>query len=72
MIETPRRSASKQPTHDKLMAAIGILQCHHLATETTLDADVLYGIHEMSSEGLEHAIHLLVDVLGEVEKLEAV
>lgn len=54
--------------HDRLMAAIGILQCHHLASQTELDGEAIYGIHHMPSASLEHAIQILIGVLGDVEE----
>lgn len=58
MMETP---------HDKLCAAIGILQSHVLASDSMLNGPEAWGTSYFQSAGVEHAIRLLIDVTGDLE-----
>ncbi len=55
--------------HNRLMAAIGILQCYHMATDSNLEKDAIYGTLYMPDQALEQAIKILSGLLGDVEKL---
>ncbi len=58
MIETP---------HDKLCAAIGILQAHILASDSMQDGPTAWGTAYFPASGVEHAIHLLIELLTDLE-----
>lgn len=58
---------SAKTPHDRLMAAIGILQAHYLASDTALVADKIFGNSYFDTTGLEHAINMLIDLLPVVE-----
>jgi hypothetical protein len=56
---------------DKLCAAIGILQAHILARETTLDSRQLWPHADMRTAGLEAATALLLELLPHVAEGKA-
>lgn len=49
--------------HDKLCAAIGIVQLHILASDSVLIPEKMFGLNYMPNAALELAEKLLVEVL---------
>lgn len=58
---------SRENPVDRLMAAIAILQAHYLAQDTNLNAEHIFGSMHMKSEGIEHVIRILIEVLEFVD-----
>lgn len=56
--------------NDKLCAAIGILQLQVMASSTDFVPEKMWGGMFFSTSGLEHAINLLVDLVGDIEALD--
>lgn len=55
-------------SHDKLCAAMAIMQAHILASDTTLNAEALFGLSHFETAGLELAERLLDDCLPDIER----
>jgi|GEM_PF-6846864 len=56
--------------HDRLCIAISILQAHYLASDTMLVSEAVFGTSHFPTLGFEHAIHLLIGLLGDFERIE--
>ncbi|SDY17986.1 hypothetical protein [Citreimonas salinaria] len=56
-----------ETSQDRLFAAIGILQAHYLAGDTALNAEKIFGQSYCQDSGIEHVIHILIDLLPVVE-----
>lgn len=54
---------------DRVMTAISILQAHALALDSPSDGRAMWGTFHMQSPAVEHAIHLLIEVLPDLETL---
>lgn len=52
---------------DRLMSAIAILQAYYLAQDTNLSAEYVFGSMHMKTEGIEHVIRILIEVLEFVD-----
>ena len=57
----------KLSSHDKLCAAISILQADIMARDTALDEDVVFGRHRIADDHLMMAERLLCECLGDLE-----
>lgn len=55
--------------HDRVCAAIGIVQAHLLAMDTVSDPPTEWGGLYMPRSALDQAVRLLVEALPEVEAL---
>ena len=60
---------SSMTTHQRVMAAISILQARMLADESPVSGEDVWGAFHLQTPSLELAIQLLIDTLPEVEKL---
>ncbi|MBI1172577.1 hypothetical protein GC209_14365 [bacterium] len=62
----------RNPTpHDHLMTAISILQLKSLAEDSCSDGKGAWGLQFLESSALDHAIHLLIGIMEDVESLPA-
>lgn len=55
--------------HDNLRSAIGIIQSHILAEDSSGSSEVLFGPSHFKTSNLEAAVALLVAMLGEAEDM---
>ncbi|RWR03964.1 hypothetical protein [Paenirhodobacter populi] len=53
---------------DNIAAALCIIQTHILASETKLDAEVMFGVGRFQRSDLEAAVALLCPLTGPLEK----
>lgn len=58
--------------HDKLCAAISIVQAHILALHSTLDAEKMFGHLHMAPPALELAERMMCDVLDGIVDAEPI
>lgn len=56
--------------HDRVMAAIGIMQMHVCTEETPLNPHKIWPGYFMPGQGLELALKLLIDTLEDLEMME--
>ena len=64
-------SGSGMTPLNKLMSAISILQMHSLGSDSMCNGTAMWGVMFMPNSGLEQAIKLLIDIVGDVEGLPA-
>ncbi|ATX64446.1 hypothetical protein [Roseinatronobacter bogoriensis] len=57
------------PVHDRLIAAISILQAVMLARDSATDGNSLWGCMHMQASALEHAINLLIEIAPDLENI---
>lgn len=61
-------SRNTMTAHDKLCAAISIVQHHILAEDSAINAKAFFGHEFMRTAALELAVDLMRDCLGPVEQ----
>lgn len=54
---------------NKLLSAISILQMHSVDSDSMCNGTTMWGVMFMPDAGLEKAIKLLVNIVGDVEEL---
>ena len=68
-IASRSKTAAEMGSKEKLFTAISILQAHILAQDSALNAEVLFGINHLNSNGLEMAERLLQDLVIDLDDL---